>query len=501
MGVGLSRPLDRDPRCATLAPVWSPFVDAFVDTLHAGGQAVHPPPPRRAPSLRSHREERQPRSAFVLPGCVDDGDRRVLRRGRRRRREDRRIEHDPNPRDGATHPQPALARQTARSFVPPRGASPGGDRCARRFARDDGSVARRGVLDDENKWCGGETTVVQVGDQLDRGSDEIAILFLLERLRFEARNAGGELIVMNGNHETLTAAGRFRHADDASRGDLRRWRGRQLFGAALKHACGEKPGQCTLLGADAAAEAVERGRKGFPMTPPPRAGAARDDERRARDTSSVAKTETETSLRRRKSVAPLPGASGTRYTRTRRHLPGCPAWRRSRPAVHWRRGSSRTSPWCARLAPPSSRTAACCAIARARRVAAGEPRNRGVAGGLPRRLGRAAGARHRRGLGGVGAHLLAPRRVPVRLRRAGCGAEGASRDGARRGGAHHPGEKGVQRGVRGESDPRGRGRRAGAARARAGGAGDPGRRRGGDLEAALGRAQEKVVREPVEGAT
>ena len=81
-----------------------------------------------------------------------------------------------------------------------------------------------------------------MGDQLDRGSDEIAILFLLERLRFEARNAGGELIVMNGNHETLTAAGRFRYADDASRGDLRRWRGRQLFGAALKHACGEKPG-------------------------------------------------------------------------------------------------------------------------------------------------------------------------------------------------------------------------------------------------------------------
>ena len=163
-----------------------------------------------------------------------------------------------------------------------------------------------GVLDDENKWCGGETTVVQVGDQLDRGGDEIAILFLLERLRFEARRAGGELIVMNGNHETLTAAGRFRYADDASRGDLRRWRGRQLFGAALKHACGEKPGQCTLLGADAAAEAVERGRKGFPMTPPPRAGAARDDERRARDASSVTKTETETS---KKSVAPRPGAS------------------------------------------------------------------------------------------------------------------------------------------------------------------------------------------------
>ena len=35
---------------------------------------------------------------------------------------------------------------------------------------------------------------------------------MLERLRKEARDAGGELIVMNGNHETLNAAGRFRHA-------------------------------------------------------------------------------------------------------------------------------------------------------------------------------------------------------------------------------------------------------------------------------------------------
>ena len=47
MGAGKSRPLDTDPRCETLAPIWGPFVDAFVDTLHANGQAVHPPPPRK----------------------------------------------------------------------------------------------------------------------------------------------------------------------------------------------------------------------------------------------------------------------------------------------------------------------------------------------------------------------------------------------------------------------------------------------------------------------
>ena len=157
-----------------------------------------------------------------------------------------------------------------------------------------------GVLDDRNQWCGGTTTVVQVGDQLDRGGDEIAILFLLERLRFEARRAGGELIVMNGNHETLTAAGRFRYAAEASRADLRRWRGRQLFGAALKHACGEKPGQCTLLGADAAAEAVERGRKGFPVTPP-RRSRGDDDDRHHRETT---KESAETNTPSKPSVAP-----------------------------------------------------------------------------------------------------------------------------------------------------------------------------------------------------
>ena len=66
---------------------------------------------------------------------------------------------------------------------------------------------------------------VQVGDQLDRGGDEVAILFMLERLRREARAAGGELIVMNGNHETLNVAGKFRYAFKGGMEDFRRWWG------------------------------------------------------------------------------------------------------------------------------------------------------------------------------------------------------------------------------------------------------------------------------------
>ena len=310
MGVGLSRPLDRDPRCATLAPVWSPFVDAFVDTLHAGGEAVHPPPPRRAPLFARTSKDDGPEGPSASRGASTTetgapsgadavGDTTTAPSSATRTTETARRTHSLRSPGKTLGPlfRPAVRRLVAIGDLH-------GDLRATTEALRAG-----GVLDGENRWCGGETTVVQVGDQLDRGGDEIAILFLLERLRFEARRAGGELIVMNGNHETLTAAGRFRYAAAASRDDLRRWRGRQLFGAALKHTCGETPGQCTLLGADAAAEAVERGRKGFPVTPPRRPGEESGDDEarfsaRAPEGGEKHATEEETETR---SVAP--GAS------------------------------------------------------------------------------------------------------------------------------------------------------------------------------------------------
>ena len=63
-----------------------------------------------------------------------------------------------------------------------------------------------GAMDDNDQWIGGKLVLVQVGDQLDRGDGEKAILLLLESLADQAHEAGGAIYVLNGNHETMNVA-------------------------------------------------------------------------------------------------------------------------------------------------------------------------------------------------------------------------------------------------------------------------------------------------------
>lgn len=72
-----------------------------------------------------------------------------------------------------------------------------------------------GVLSSDGRdlWTGGETVLVQVGDILDRGEDEIAILSLLRSLDMQARAEGGAVFQVNGNHETINVEGDFRYVD------------------------------------------------------------------------------------------------------------------------------------------------------------------------------------------------------------------------------------------------------------------------------------------------
>jgi hypothetical protein len=61
------------------------------------------------------------------------------------------------------------------------------------------------------EWCGGDNIVVQLGDILDRGDNEIQILHLFLRLKEQARAAGGDVFLLNGNHESLNICGDFRY--------------------------------------------------------------------------------------------------------------------------------------------------------------------------------------------------------------------------------------------------------------------------------------------------
>lgn len=72
-----------------------------------------------------------------------------------------------------------------------------------------------GIIDDTDHWIGGDTVLVQLGDQIDRGDHDRAVIDLFERLKDEARDAGGRVINIIGNHETGNVNWNFSHATDA----------------------------------------------------------------------------------------------------------------------------------------------------------------------------------------------------------------------------------------------------------------------------------------------
>jgi Calcineurin-like phosphoesterase len=60
-------------------------------------------------------------------------------------------------------------------------------------------------------WTGNNTILVQCGDILDRGSQELACYQLLAQLSHQAKVQGGRVICLYGNHEALNAMGLFQY--------------------------------------------------------------------------------------------------------------------------------------------------------------------------------------------------------------------------------------------------------------------------------------------------
>jgi hypothetical protein len=68
-----------------------------------------------------------------------------------------------------------------------------------------------GLIDKQNHWSGGKTTLVQVGDEIDRGPKPRQVMDLMMALEKEAPAAGGQVVALLGNHEMMNIMGDLRY--------------------------------------------------------------------------------------------------------------------------------------------------------------------------------------------------------------------------------------------------------------------------------------------------
>jgi hypothetical protein len=63
------------------------------------------------------------------------------------------------------------------------------------------------LIDENNRWIGGNTLLVQMGDMIDRGADVKQVMDLLMSLQNQAEAKGGKVVVLLGNHEVMNMIG------------------------------------------------------------------------------------------------------------------------------------------------------------------------------------------------------------------------------------------------------------------------------------------------------
>jgi hypothetical protein len=68
-----------------------------------------------------------------------------------------------------------------------------------------------GLIDDAHHWRGGKATLIQLGDLVDRGPEPREVMDLLISLERESEEAGGNVVVLLGNHEVMNLMGDLRY--------------------------------------------------------------------------------------------------------------------------------------------------------------------------------------------------------------------------------------------------------------------------------------------------
>lgn len=79
------------------------------------------------------------------------------------------------------------------------------------YAKFHDMLVEAGLIDAHDRWSGGKTHLVQVGDVPDRAPDTRKILDLLIKLEPQARRAGGYVHALIGNHEAMNMEGDLRY--------------------------------------------------------------------------------------------------------------------------------------------------------------------------------------------------------------------------------------------------------------------------------------------------
>ena len=77
-------------------------------------------------------------------------------------------------------------------------------------------LKRAGLVNDQNHWTGGNATLVQTGDLIDRGPKGREVMDLVMGLENEAAKAGGQVVPLLGNHEVMNILGDLRYVPTQS---------------------------------------------------------------------------------------------------------------------------------------------------------------------------------------------------------------------------------------------------------------------------------------------